>query len=143
MSDRRTPGVHPVPRTHARPRPDLETRRRGKPDSTGARMVIGLAGLATASAITTALLPSILPQPVVANTGTDTAAAGGVAQPTDQPTPSVIHVTHVVQLAPGQSPPVGTDTSVTSGPAAPTARPTPQPTPKIVYQVVTRQSGKP
>lgn len=122
------------------PRPDLAGRaRRGRPDALGVRMVIGLAGLASASALTTAMLPSILPQPTLAAGAQDAAAA----DPTQAPQPSVIHVTHVVTLAPGQTLPP--DALVNQAPANPTPVPvaTPRPTPRIVYQVVTRQSGKP
>jgi hypothetical protein len=89
-------------------------------------MLIGLAGLATASAITTALLPSILPAPVAASaqTTSNSAALG--------PAPSVIHVTRTVQLAPGQSAPPNSSVQVA-----------PQPTPQVQIQVITRQSGRP
>ena len=97
-----------------------------KPDPNPLRMLIGFAGLATASAITTALLPSILPAPVDASAqyGTNAAALG--------PQPSVIHVQRTVQLAPGQTAPPNTSVQVA-----------PQPTPQVHIQVVTRQSGKP
>jgi len=148
MTGPRTPGVRPGPPLppQARPhpdhlsvhrvaRPDLDARRwRGKPESNGVRMILGLAGLASASALTTAMLPSILPQQVVAVTGVDTAAAG------QQPDPSVIHVTHVITLAPGQSLPPDALAAQSAGPA-PAA--TPRPTPRIIYQTITRQSGKP
>ena len=126
----------PVPRAPERPRrPDpAALDRRTRADSTGVRMVLGLAGLASASAITTVLLPSILPQTTVVAAAGSGSAAGGPTQP------SVIHVTHVVTLAPGQTLPPDAILNTAPG-SAPQA--TPQPTPRIVYQVVTRQSGKP
>ncbi len=151
MTDPRIPNHRPGPPSHARPQPmasgahraghaDVEQhrRRRGRPESGGVRMVIGLAGLASASALATAMLPSISPQPATV-TIADTAAAG----PTQQPEPSVIHVTHVVTLAPGQTLPP--DAQVNQSPAAATATPKaiPRPTPRVIIQTITRQSGKP
>ncbi len=107
------------------PRPGLEGRTaRHKSDPTGLRLLLGLAGLASASAITTALLPSILPAAAVTS-GPDTATA-------PQPQPSVIHVQRTVQLAPGQTAPPNSSVQVA-----------PQPTPRIQIQVITRQSGRP
>lgn len=133
----RRPGqVDPV--RHARP--GLEARaRRGKPESNAVRMVLGLAGLASASALATAMLPSILPQPMVA-TAADAAAAAG---PTQQPDPSVIHVTRVVQLAPGETLPPDIAAAASAPAATPVPPPTARPTPRIIYQTITRQSGKP
>lgn len=154
MTDPRYPGARPGPPPPARPRPDtiaphlslhhaaraeLEARRRrGKPESTGVRMVVGLVGLASASALASAMLPSILPQPTVV-TVMDTTAAG----PTLQPEPSVIHVTHVVTLAPGQTLPPDAGVNTTPGLATPAPRATPLPTPRVIIQTITRQSGKP
>lgn len=119
------------------PRPGLEARaRRGKPESNAVRMVLGLAGLASASALATAMLPSILPQPA-AMAGADAAAANA------QPDPSVIHVTRVVELAPGQTLPPDIAAAASAPPATPAPKATPRPTPRIIYQTVTRQSGKP
>jgi hypothetical protein len=149
MTDPRT-RPNPGPRSYERPqssqivparlpRPALEARaRRGKPESNAVRMVLGLAGLASASALATAMLPSILPQPMAA-TGADTAAA----DPAQQPDPSVIHVTRVVQLAPGQTLPPDVAAAANAPAATPTPKPTARPTPRIIYQTVTRQSGKP
>jgi len=119
------------------PRPcALEARaRRGKPESNALRMVLGLAGLASASALATAMLPSIAPQPIA---GADAAAANQA-----QPDPSVVHVTRVVQLAPGQTLPPDLAAAASAPAAAPAAKPTARPTPRIIYQTITRQSGKP
>ncbi len=120
--------IRPVLADASRPmRPTPEARpTRVKPDPNPLRMLIGLAGLAAASAITTALLPSILPPPVDASAqnGNDAAAVA--------PRPSVIHVQRTVQLAPGQTAPPNTSVRIA-----------PQPTPQVHIQVVTRQSGKP
>ncbi len=120
------PGPRPSPGTLPR-RAEPDTRPpRARPDPNPLRMLIGLASLAAASAITTALLPSLLPAPVDASTqnGNDAAAVG--------PQPSVIHVQRTVQLAPGQTAPPNTSVRVA-----------PQPTPQVHIQIVTRQSGKP
>lgn len=86
------------------------------------RIAVGMAGLATLSALGTAILA---PQASVsAGAATDTAAsvtAGALPV-------RVQHVTRYVQLAPGQSPP----------PNAP-VQPVATPQPKVV--IVTRQSG--
>jgi hypothetical protein len=120
--------MRPVLTDASRPmRPTPEARpARVKPDPNPLRMMIGLAGLATASAITSALLPSILPAPVdaAAQNGNDAAAVA--------PQPSVIHVTRTVQLAPGQTAPPNTSVRIA-----------PQPTPQVHIQIITRQSGKP
>lgn len=147
MTDPRTPAGQP-PRLSAQPRashaipvrlpnPVNEARaRRARPESNAVRMVLGIAGLASASALASAMLPSILPQPAMAVTGVDTSA-------NQQPQPSVIHVSRVVQLAPGQTLPPDATTNGLAGAAAPPAQATPRPTPRIIYQVITRQSGKP
>jgi len=153
MTNPRTPDYRSGPPGHARPqaattshrvvRADLPGRpRRSKPEWTGARMVIGIAGLASASAIATAMLPSIAPQAAVVTT-VDAAAAADAAQPTDQPAPSVIHVTHVITLAPGQTLPPDLLKSQAPAKATPTPRATPRPTPRVIIQTITRQSGKP
>lgn len=123
----------PEPRTHLY-RPD--PRRRGRPEPNAVRMVIGIAGLASASAFVTAMLPSIAPQPNAITTAADQAVGGA-----DQPQPSVVHVTHVVTLAPGQTLPP--DALANQAPAAATPKPkaTPRPTPRVIIQTVTKQSG--
>jgi hypothetical protein len=127
----------PAPTAHPAARHAAATRR-GRPDASGLRAVLGLAGLASASALATAMLPSILPQQVVM-----TAADMAPTDPTAQPEPSVIHITRVVQLAPGQTLPP--DAGANLAPAPPTATPkaTPRPTPRVIIQTITRQSGKP
>ena len=152
MTSPRTPDDRRGPTLHARPadltsvhsvaRPGVDARkRRTKPEWAGARMVIGIAGLASASAIATAMLPSIAPQPP-AVTVVDTAAVD-TTQSTDQPAPSVIRVTHVITLAPGQTLPP--DVLASQGPVTATATPkaTPRPTPRVIIHTVTKQSGKP
>jgi len=153
MTNPRTPDNRPGPPTHARPQPQgpavhhvaridqsgLARPRRGKPDWTGARMVIGIAGLASASAIATAMIPSITPQ-TTAVSAVDTTVA---QDPTQQPDPSVIHVTHVVTLAPGQTLPPDALVNQTPAAASPRPKATPRPTPRIIIQTITRQSGKP
>jgi hypothetical protein len=118
--------LRPAPDAAPRPiRPAADARPvRIKPDPRPLRMLIGLAGLASASAITSALLPSILPATAAASTGNDAAIVA--------PQPSVIHVTRTVQLAPGQTAPPNAPVQVQ-----------PQPTPQVRIQVITRQSGKP
>ncbi len=150
MTDPRT-RVNPGSRSHELPQPgqNLLVRqphvaagartRRAKPESGGVRMVLGLAGLASASALGTAMLPSILPQPVILATGVG-ASASGAAQ---QPDPSVIHVTRVVQLAPGQTLPPDLAANGSAPVAQPQPQPTARPTPRVIYQTITRQSGKP
>lgn len=119
-----------------RPGPE-ERRRRGRADSTGVRMVLGLAGLASASALASAMLPSVLPVAGAAATSVDTAAADAA----QQPQPSVIHVTHVVTLGPGETLPP--DAGVNLSPAAPPPQATPPPAPRVIIQTITRQSGRP
>ena len=120
--------LRPIPVAAPRPtpmRPAGDTRpARVKADPNPLRMLIGLAGLASASAITSALLPSILPATAAASTGNGAAIVA--------PQPSVIHVTRTVQLAPGQTAPPNAPVQVQ-----------PQPTPQVRIQVITRQSGRP
>jgi hypothetical protein len=123
-----TDGGPLLPAPEARPpRPVFDARPvRARSDPNPLRLLIGLAGLATASAITTALLPSILPSQVAAST------SGGNNAAAVAPAPSMIHVTRTVQLAPGQSAPPNSSVQVQ-----------PQPTPQVQIQVITRQSGRP
>ena len=98
---------------------------RAKPDANPLRLLLGLVGVASASALVTAMLPSITPAPVAdASTQQQDAAVA--------PAPSVIHVQRVVQLAAGQTAPPNTSVQVA-----------PKPTPHVTVKVVTRQSGKP
>jgi hypothetical protein len=107
---------------------------RVKPDANPMRLIVGLAGVASATALLTAMLPSISP--------TDVAAADSATTTTDTtavvPEPSVLHVTKYVTLKPGQTAPP--QSSVVVKP-----QPTPRVTVKVVkkVQAVTKQSGKP
>ena len=98
---------------------------RSKPDPNPMRIVLGMAGLASATALLTAMLPSVTPSPVADVQAVDTSTALG-------PQPSVIHVTKVVTLQPGQTAPPNSSVRIQ-----------PQPTPRVVVRTVTRQSGKP
>jgi hypothetical protein len=89
------------------------------------RIVIGMAGLASASALLTAMLPSVTPSQVAVVQAADTTTALG-------PQPSVVHVQKVVTLQPGQTAPPNSSVVIQ-----------PRPTPRVVVQVVTQQSGKP
>lgn len=109
----------------ARPHPVdvLEARSpRNRPDPNPLRLLIAFAGLASASAVVTAMLPSVVPAASL------DAPFGGVLGPQ----PTVVHVTHYVTLQPGQT-------------APPNAPVVVQPTPQPVIHVVTRtrQSGVP
>lgn len=128
MTEPRPPRPMPGPRNAPPaglprpPRPTPDVRMRARPDPNPLRMLLGLAGLASASAITTALLPSIMPA---------TVAASQVQPVTDAaPQPSVIHVQRVVPLAPGQTAPPNSSVQIQ-----------PQPTPQVRVQIITRQSG--
>jgi hypothetical protein len=109
------------------PRPAPEPRApRSRPDPTPLRLLVGLAGIASASAITSALLPSVTPAPVAVThiTNISDGPAGS--------TPTVIHVTRTVVLQPGETPP----------PQASVVIP-PTPTPRVHVVTTTRQSGVP
>jgi hypothetical protein len=116
----------PGPARPARPEPP-----RRRPDPTGLRTLIGFAGIASASAIATALLPSVAPLP-------DAAAAGGLVADAAVATadvvaaPSVRHVTRFVTLKPGQTAPPQAQVIVQ-----------PTPTPRVHVVTRTRQSGRP
>jgi hypothetical protein len=107
----RAPGAQP-------PRPQ-----RAKPDPTPMRIVFGMAGLASATALLTAMLPSVTPSGVAVVEAVDTTT-------TAAPEPSVLHVTRVVTLDPGQTAPPNAPVVVK-----------PTPTPRVRVKVVTRQSG--
>ena len=106
--------------------PPMPRTPRAKPDPNPLRLLLGLAGIASASALVTAMLPSITPAAVADTTGQQTTDAAVAPQP------SVIHVQKVVQLAAGQTAPPNVSVKVQ-----------PQPTPRVKVKVVTRQSGKP
>jgi hypothetical protein len=89
--------------------------------------MMGVVGMASAAALTAAMLPSVTPQPEAAqDTTTTTASDIG-------PQPSVQHVTRYVTLQPGQTAPPQSTVIVQ-----------PRPTPKVTVKVVTktRQSGR-
>ncbi len=89
--------------------------------------MVGVVGMASAAALTAAMLPSITPQ-------TEVAQDQGVITTSDvQPQPSVQHVTRYVTLKPGQTAPPQSTVIVQ-----------PKPTPKVTVKVVTktRQSGR-
>jgi hypothetical protein len=90
------------------------------------RLMAGFVGLASLSAITAGLLPSVVP---AANAGATTGTP--VVAATTTPA-EVKHITRYVQLKPGQTAP----------PQAPLVA-APKPTPRVVIVTTTRQSGKP
>ncbi len=128
MADPRSP--RPLPSTAVRgagtstagqaPRPQ-----RSKPDPNPMRVIFGMAGIASASALMAAMLPSVMPTPVAVAGAVDTTTAVG-------PEPSVVHVTRAVTLAPGETAPPNSSVVIP-----------PQPTPRVHVKAVTRQSGKP
>jgi hypothetical protein len=120
MADARP--VRPAPQAGAvrAPRPQ-----HAKPDPKPMRLAFGMAGLASATALLTAMLPSVTPSQVPVADAVDTTTAAVVPQP------SVIHVLKTVTLEPGQTAPPNSSVVVR-----------PQPTPRIVVKTVTRQSGK-
>lgn len=102
---------------------------RSRPDANPLRLMIGFAGLASAAAFTTAMLPSVTPAPAADQA---LAPVGVTADPAAAP--SVQHVTRYVQLQPGQTAPPQSTVVVN-----------PKPTPRVTVKVVTktRQSGQP
>ena len=125
----RGPGS-PRPGGTPRPGPPRAEPPRRRPDPTSLRMLVTFAGIASASALAAALLPSVVP-------ATDAAGAGSVLTPGQMsgavvPAPSVRHVTRYVTLKPGQTAPPHASVIV---------RPTP--TPRVTVVTRTRQSGKP
>lgn len=119
------PAVAPRPGQTLRPEP---VRRR--PDPGSLRVLVTFAGIASASALTTAMLPSVVP--VTDAAGAGTALAADQITSTTVPAPSVKHVTRYVVLKPGQTAPPHASVLV---------RPTP--TPRVTVVTRTRQSGKP
>lgn len=120
-TDLRVPRAMPGPRA---PRAMPEPRGgRAKPDAKPLRLLLGLTGIASASAITTALLPSIAPAPQ---------AVAIVADVTTTTAPPVQHVVRYVTLQPGQTAPPQASVIVN-----------PTPTPRVTVVTVTQQSGKP
>ena len=107
--------------------PALPAGRKPRPDPGPLRIAIGLTGLATASALMTAFLT-----PAIATTDATSATTGaggtGVSATSDTPD-AVRHITRIVQLAPGQTPPPNA-----------VVQQAPAPTPQTVI-VRSRQSG--
>ncbi len=101
--------------------------RKPKPDPRPLRLVIGLTGLATASALLTAFLsPATGAEAGTAGTTTVTVLPAG----TPDPVP-VRHIVRYVQLKPGQT-----------APPKAVVKQAPAPKPRVVV-VTTKQSGKP
>jgi len=103
------------------------------------RLMLGMAGIATVSALTAAMAPSIVPQAASAPVGAVT--TGGAVTTAALPGEALSRaaaplrkVTRYVLLEPGQTPPPGAATQAQ-----------PQPTPIVKTKVVTRtrQSGQP
>jgi hypothetical protein len=86
------------------------------------RIVFGMAGLASATALLAAMLPSVTPSEVAVVEAVSTTIAA--------PEPSVLHVTRVVTLNAGQTAPPNAPVVVK-----------PTPTPRVRVKVVTKQSG--
>ncbi len=84
------------------------------------RIAIGMAGVAAATAMVTAIARP--PAPTALTTVLTEV----------QPAPSVLHVTRYVQLRPGETPPPQAVVEVT-----------PAPSPQVVVITTTRQSGTP
>ena len=128
-----TPSAGMRPQAPVRPAPPPR-QQHSKPDANPLRLLVGLAGIASASALVSAMLPSVSPTEVVVAADTTSMTAVVAVMPE----PSVVHVTRYVTLQPGQTAPP--QSSVLVKP-----QPTPHVTVKVVkqVQVVTRQSGKP
>lgn len=92
-------------------------------------MLVLFTGIASASALATAMLPSVAP---ATDAGAVPVPATDPASVANVPAPSVRHVTRYVLLKPGQTAPPHASVLV---------RPTP--TPRITVVTRTRQSGKP
>ncbi len=125
--------ARPLPARALPPRPVLDAPkaavRKPRPDPGPLRIALALTGMATASALVTALLGSA----TSVDAGAANQAAGDAAAlpaAAETPAASVQHVTRIIQLAPGQT-------------APPKAVVQQQPAPKPrVNVVVTKQSGK-
>jgi hypothetical protein len=101
--------------------PPLEARARTRPDPNPIRLLIAFAGIASTSAIATAMLPSVLPADATTNAAT-------ISEVQQQP---VQHVTQYVTLQPGQTAPPNAPVVVQ-----------PTPTPRVQVVTRTRQSGR-
>lgn len=104
------------------------TGRAPRPDPNPMRLLLAMGGVASASALLTALLPSVAP------VAADTSGLGSTDGTTvaAQPDPSVVHVKQYVVLAPGQTAPPKSQVLVK-----------PTPTPRVRVVTTTRQSGTP
>lgn len=107
-------------------------------DASGLRALVGLAGLAAASAITTALLPSILP---VADASSADANGAGNGPTTIQAAPGTVSGP-AAATAPATRTPGATRAPSVAAPA-PSVQVAPQPTPKVRIHSNTHQSGQP
>ena len=107
------------------PRGPSPTTRKPRPDPGPLRIALGLTGVATATALVTALLG---PSSGAVATGVQTATVDQ-AVPSGAPV-AVKHVTRYVQLAPGQT-----------APPQAVVKQAPAPKPRVVV-VTTKQSGK-
>lgn len=112
----------------AAPRPT-----RSRPDPNPMRLMFGLVGLASATALVAAMAPSIAPAPL-AETAVVRDAAAGVSSAQAAVAAPVPRITRYVVLAPGQTPPPG---------ASVVAQPQPTPIVKLKVVTRTRQSGQP
>jgi hypothetical protein len=103
---------------------------RARPNPNPMRLMLGFAGLASLTALTAAMVPSVAP---TADAAVDPAITVAEA-PVSQDAAPVRHVTQYVTLAPGQTPPPGG-----------TVQAQPKPTPTVKVKIVTRsrQSGQP
>lgn len=121
-------------------RPSGGATTRTRPNPNPMRLMLGMAGIATVSALTAAMAPSIVPQAAsapggaAAPGGAVTAAAALPGETLPAAAAPVRKVTRYVVLEPGQTPPPGAATKAQ-----------PQPTPIVKTKVVTRtrQSGQP
>lgn len=128
---RRTPGPHAaMPGVTPPLRPQ-----RSRPNPNPMRLMLGMVGIATASAFTVAMVPSVVPGQAAdaAVDGAIPAAVAAAPAPARTPLP-VRKVTRYVTLLPGQTPPPG---------AATQAQPAPTPIVKTQIVTRTRQSGQP
>lgn len=99
---------------------------RSRPDPNPFRVMLGVAGLASAAALTTAMLPTVTPPAAAVQD------AGAVDVTTQGAQPPVQHVTRYVTLQPGQTAPPQSTVLVA-----------PTPSPRVTTRIVTRtrQSG--
>ena len=129
MPPQPAPRANAIPQPRPQPRPALDARApRSRPDPNPLRLLLGLAGVASAAAVTTAMLPSVSPAQQPASVADQLAATA------PQPDLPVRHVTRYVTLKPGETAPPDSTVIVR-----------PQPTPNVTVRIVTRtrQSGKP